>query len=122
MKELFIGIEDCNIEEFASVCCDDHLGIEVPCKILCCSCGKMVGDDVYHIKFEDSIQYICERMPDNERADAVRELLDVLYELFDQACRNGCRAFNHDHISAYEEAQRLLIKYGIVLEEECVYA
>ena len=42
VMELFVGIEETNIELFISTCCECPLSIEPLCNICCGCCGKEV--------------------------------------------------------------------------------
>ena len=46
--ELFIGMEETNIHEFVSPCCQVGLSLEPLCRVACGGCGKTV-------KHEDAV-------------------------------------------------------------------
>jgi len=45
MKKLFIGLDDTNLGEFVSPCCQTGLTTEPPSKVCCGMCGKQVLSD-----------------------------------------------------------------------------
>ena len=51
--------------------------------------------------------------------DEKEVLIDMIFDLFNQACRfkNG---YDHMCISIYEEAQEFLIEMGRIKQEECI--
>ena len=53
-----------------------------------------------------------------QKPDEKDVLIDMIFDLFNQACRfkNG---YDHMCISTYEEAQEFLIEIGRIKQEEC---
>lgn len=47
-------------------------------------------------------------------------LVDLIKDLFSQACWTN-KGYNHQYMSVYEEAQRLLIQEGYIDISSCVY-
>ena len=49
-----------------------------------------------------------------------QELLELIKEMFGQACWTE-KGYNHQYLSTYEEAQRVLISEGLIDKSSCVY-
>lgn len=47
---------------------------------------------------------------------------DIIYWLFVQSCELPSGQYDHQHISAYERAQRYLVASGRIKPEDCVFA
>uniref|UniRef100_A0A6M3LPA5 Uncharacterized protein n=1 Tax=viral metagenome TaxID=1070528 RepID=A0A6M3LPA5_9ZZZZ len=76
-------------------------------------------------EIEDQLRDLAKDIPQeewDELADKEREfLIDLILELFNQACRiEGDEIrYSHDGISIYKDAQAFLIKEGRIKREEC---
>ena len=49
------------------------------------------------------------------------DLIELIYDLFVQACRMPDDMYDHQFISTYEDAQRFLISIGRIKQEDCRY-
>lgn len=47
------------------------------------------------------------------------EARDLIMDLFNQACKVGS-SYDHQCMSTYEEAQRCLLEWRMLTEEECI--
>lgn len=78
MKNLFIGIEETNILDFRSKCCDAYLSIEPLCRVCCGICGEDMyphsENEIYHAEVDKkrenkSAGNVCPI--DNQRPDPI---------------------------------------------------
>lgn len=84
-------------------------------KVLCPECAKT---RTLYIADKDNLKIIGHNIGKDQ---GYRECLkEIVLPAFEQACWHDIPGhFDHDHISAYEEMQRELLRYGLITKHQC---
>lgn len=127
-SENFYGIESSVLDE------DNNNRAEENAKLAARAPELLKENDSLQARILELEKHIDERLDSMDRFDnaekqwyekhlkdqlAIDELKETLLDCFDQSCSESNGKYDHWCLSAYENTQDVLLKYGVIKPEQC---